>query len=128
MSGTSGTVPTNVRVDSWTWAVRLFKTRSMAAAACRGGHVRVNGDKAKPAQSVRIGDEVRVRVEGAERIVVVTRLLVKRVGASVAAECFDDRTPKPVAPVEEPAVVARERGAGRPTKRDRRLLDKLRGK
>jgi ribosome-associated heat shock protein Hsp15 len=123
----SGQVPVSVRVDSWTWAVRLFKTRSLAAAACRGGHVRVNGDKAKPAQPVRIGDEVRVREAGVERIVTVRRLIVKRVGASVAVECFDDLTPKPVTPVEVPAAVLRERGAGRPTKRDRRVLDRLRG-
>jgi ribosome-associated heat shock protein Hsp15 len=123
----SGQVSASVRVDSWVWAVRLTKTRSLAAAACRGGHVRVNGDKAKPAQAVRIGDEVRVRDGGVERIVVVRRLIVKRVGASVAAECFEDLTPKPVAPVEVPAAVIRERGAGRPTKRDRRVLDRLRG-
>ena len=123
----SGQVAVSVRVDSWIWAVRLFKTRSLAAAACRGGHVRVNGDKAKPAQPVRIGDEVRVRDADFERIVTVRRLIVKRVGASVAAECFDDLTPKPVAPVEVPAAVLRERGAGRPTKRVRRVLDRLRG-
>jgi ribosome-associated heat shock protein Hsp15 len=123
----SGQVPVSVRVDSWTWAVRLFKTRSLAAAACRGGHVRVNGDKAKPAQPVRVGDEVRVRESGVERIVTVRRLIVKRVGASVAVECFDDLTPKPATPVEVPTAVIRERGAGRPTKRDRRVLDRLRG-
>jgi ribosome-associated heat shock protein Hsp15 len=123
----SGQVSASVRVDSWVWAVRLTKTRSLAAAACRGGHVRVNGDKAKPAQAVRIGDEVRVREGGVERIVIVRRLIVKRVGASVAIECFDDLTPKPVATVEVPAAVIRERGAGRPTKRDRRVLDRLRG-
>ncbi len=117
----------SVRVDSWIWAVRLCKTRSLAAAACRGGHVRVNGDKAKPAQPVRIGDEIRFRDGGVERIVVATRLIAKRVGATVAVECFDDKTPKPVEAVEVPAVVARERGAGRPTKRDRRVLDRLRG-
>ncbi len=123
----SGQVPVSVRVDSWTWAARLFKTRSLAAAACRGGHVKVNGEKAKPAQAVRIGDEVRIRETGVERIVTVRRLIVKRVGASVAVECFDDLTPKPVTPVEEPAAVIRERGAGRPTKRERRVLDRLRG-
>jgi ribosome-associated heat shock protein Hsp15 len=123
----SGQVSASVRVDSWVWAVRLTKTRSLAAAACRGGHVRVNGDKAKPAQAVRIGDEVRVREGGVERIVIVRRLIVKRVGASVAIECFDDLTPKPVATAEVPAAVIRERGAGRPTKRDRRVLDRLRG-
>ena len=72
----------SVRVDSWTWAVRLFKTRSLATAACRAGHVRVNGDRAKAAQSVKVGDEVRVRSAGFDTIVVVTRVVAKRVGAA----------------------------------------------
>lgn len=115
------------RVDSWTWGVRLFKTRSTATAACRAGHVRVNGDKAKAAQSLRIGDEVRVRTAGFDRILIVSRLVVKRVSAIVAAECFEDHTPPPP-PREEVAVVPmRDRGAGRPTKRERRDLEELRG-
>ncbi|MEU7054167.1 RNA-binding S4 domain-containing protein, partial [Streptomyces eurythermus] len=75
-----------VRVDSWIWAVRLIKTRSLGATACRGGHVRVNGERVKPAYSVRVGDEVRLRHEGRERIVIVKRLIRKRVGAPVAAQ------------------------------------------
>jgi ribosome-associated heat shock protein Hsp15 len=118
----------SVRVDSWVWAVRLYKTRSAAAAECKGGHVRVNGEKAKPAQAVHIGDEVRARVGETERILVAKRLIVKRVGATVAAECFDDLTPPPPPKVEAPATVVRERGAGRPTKRERRELDHLRGR
>lgn len=115
------------RVDSWTWGVRLFKTRSMATAACRAGHVRVNGDKAKAAQSLRIGDEVRVRSDGFDRVLIVSRLIVKRVGAIVAAECFVDHTPPPP-PREEVAMVPmRDRGAGRPTKRERRDIEELRG-
>jgi ribosome-associated heat shock protein Hsp15 len=118
-----------VRVDSWTWAVRVFKTRSAATAACRAGHVRVNGERAKAAQPVHIGDEVRVRVAGTDRILVVARLVVKRVGAVVAAECFTDLTPPPPPPASVPAAAAvRDRGAGRPTKRERRDLDKLRGR
>lgn len=117
----------SVRVDSWAWAVRLYKTRSAASAACKAGHLRVNGDKAKPAQPVRIGDEVRARVGDVERILVARRLIVKRVGASVAAECFDELTPPPPPKAEAPAPIVRERGAGRPTKRDRRILDQLRG-
>ncbi len=117
---------TSVRVDSWTWAVRLFKTRSAAAAACRGGHVRVNGATAKPAQPVRVDDEVRVRAAGLERIVVVARPINKRVSAAVAAECLVDHSPPPP-PRELLATVGRrDRGAGRPTKRDRREIDRLR--
>ena len=115
----------STRVDRWLWAVRLTKTRSDAAAACRGGHVRVNDRPAKPATNVSSGDEVRLRVGVTTRIVDVVRVIEKRVGAAVAAECFVDRTPAP--PPEAVAPVARrDRGAGRPTKRDRRLLDRFR--
>ncbi len=118
---------TTARIDSWIWSVRLLKTRSAATAACRAGHVTVNGEKVKAAQSVRIGDEIRVRGPELTRIVTVKRLVVKRVSAIVAAECLLDSTPPPP-PREEVAVVAvRDRGAGRPTKRERRELDALRG-
>ncbi|MGJ5667513.1 RNA-binding S4 domain-containing protein [Rhodococcus aetherivorans] len=117
----------SVRVDSWTWAVRLFKTRSAAAAACRGGHVRVNDAPAKPSQPVKVGDEVRVRVAGAERIVRVTQLLTKRVGAPVAAQAYEDHSPPPPPKEILASIPRRDRGTGRPTKRDRRELDRLRG-
>ena len=117
----------SIRVDSWIWAVRLMKTRSLATAACRAGHVRVNGEKVKAAQAVRIGDEVRVRTSDAERIVVVRRILAKRVSAVVAAESLTDNTPPPPAREDVPFVPIRDRGAGRPTKRERRDIEKLRG-
>lgn len=116
------------RIDSWIWSVRLTKTRSLAAAACRAGHVRVNGERVKPAYAVRTGDEVRLRHAGRERVVVVSRLVRKRVGAAVAAECFVDNSP-PVPPrTEVPVVGVRDRGAGRPTKRERREIEQLRGR
>jgi len=117
-----------VRIDAWLWAVRQFKTRSAATAACRAGHVRVNGERAKGAQPVRPGDEVRVRVDGFDRMLVVRQTLVKRVSATVAATAVEDRTP-PRPPREAvPTVPVRDRGAGRPTKRERRDLDRLRGR
>jgi ribosome-associated heat shock protein Hsp15 len=116
------------RVDSWIWSVRLTKTRSIAADACRGGHVRVNGVRVKPAHIVRAGDEVRLRHEGRERIVVVSRIITKRVGAAVAVECYVDKSPPPPPREEAVTVAARARGAGRPTKRERRSLDKLLGR
>lgn len=115
------------RVDSWLWAVRLFKTRSAATAACRSGHVRVNGERVKAAQGVRIGDEIRIRISGFDRIVIARRLLVKRVGADVAAECYTDNTPPPPPKSEMALLPVRDRGAGRPTKRDRREIERLRG-
>lgn len=117
----------SVRLDSWIWAVRLFKTRSAAAAACRAGHVRVNGTPAKAGQRIGPDDEIRLRVEGLERIVVVTRIVAKRVGAPVAAECLIDRSPPPPPKEVLASQPRRDRGAGRPTKRERRDLDKLRG-
>ncbi|WP_338316226.1 RNA-binding S4 domain-containing protein, partial [Streptomyces bohaiensis] len=89
MSGEEGTV----RTDAWIWAVRLTKTRSMAAAACKGGHVRVNGQRVKPAHPVKVGDEVRLFHEGRQRVAVVRRIIRKRVGAPVAAECYVDNSP-----------------------------------
>ncbi|MEV6197961.1 RNA-binding S4 domain-containing protein [Streptomyces sp. NPDC051920] len=117
----------SVRVDVWIWSVRLVKTRSIGATACKGGHVRVNGERVKPAYSVRVGDEVRVWHEGRERVVVVKRVIRKRVGAPVAAECYVDNSPPP--PPREAVAPAgvRDRGAGRPTKRDRRDMERLRG-
>ena len=116
------------RVDVWVWAVRLYATRTMAAAACRAGHVKVNDVRVKPSQALKVGDVVRAFTPGGERIVVVTGLLSKRVSAAIAVQHYEDRTP-PKPPKEERDVFAvRERGAGRPTKRDRRLTEKLRGR
>ena len=118
----------STRVDSWIWSVRLTKTRSAAASACRAGHVRVNGTTAKPAQHVAVGDEVRVRAAGRERVVEVTGVVSKRVGPSVAAECLIDRSPPPPPKELLSALPLRDRGAGRPTKRERRETDRLRGR
>ena len=112
------------RVDRWLWAVRLTKTRADAAQACRGGHVRVNDQPAKPATPIRSGDTVRTRVYDIPRIVEVSRVIEKRVGAPEAQACYVDHTPPP--PERQSAVALRERGAGRPTKRDRRRLDQFR--
>lgn len=117
-----------VRIDSWIWSVRLTRTRSLAASACRAGHVRVNGERVKPAHVVRAGDEVRLRHAGGERIVVVSRPVRKRVGAAVAAECFVDNSPPPPPREAAVAVPVRDRGTGRPTKRDRRETERLRGR
>lgn len=116
------------RVDSWLWAVRIYKTRSAATAACRAGHVRVNGERAKAAQPVRPGDELRVRIAGFDRILVVKQTITKRVSAPLAAVAVEDRTPPPPPRESMPFVPTRDRGAGRPTKRERREIDRLRGR
>ena len=115
------------RVDRWLWAVRLAKTRSEATALCRAGHVRIGGRPAKAATPVRIGDRVTARIHQVDRDVEVVRLIEKRVGAAVAAGCLIDHTPPPPPrPPEQIEFAERDRGTGRPTKRDRRQMDRLR--
>lgn len=118
----------SARVDSWLWAVRAVKTRSLATAACRAGHVKVNGERAKAAQPVRPGDEVRLRVSGFDRVLIVRETLSKRVSAAVASVSYIDESPPLPAPEEVALAPMRDRGAGRPTKRERRDLEKLRGR
>ncbi len=117
-----------VRVDAWVWAVRLFRTRSQATTACRAGHVRVNDERAKPAQPVRVGDRVEVRGGPRVRVVEVAGLLAKRVGAPEAQAAYVDHSPPPPPRETASPVGRRERGAGRPTKKERRQLDRLRGR
>lgn len=117
------------RVDKWLWAVRIYKTRSEATDACRGGHVKVNGTSAKPATTVRIGDRIETHVHDRDRVLEVARVIDKRVGAPVAAECIVDHSPPPPEKGEwVPALFTRDAGAGRPTKRDRRALDRFRSR
>ncbi|GAA2178228.1 RNA-binding S4 domain-containing protein [Leucobacter tardus] len=123
-----GMASDSVRIDAWVWAVRLAKTRSQATAACRAGHVRLNDSTAKASQSVRVGDEVKVRLHGFDRVYRVTGLATRRGSATEAARYFDDLTPPPPPRVERPAAIVRDRGAGRPTKRERREIDRLRGR
>ena len=116
------------RVDSWIWSVRLAATRSAASGACRAGHVRVNGVRVKPAHAVRAGDEVRLRSGGRERVVIVQQIITKRVSATAAVACYIDNSPPPPPRQEAVPVAARDRGAGRPTKRERRSIEKLLGR
>ncbi|AIG64403.1 tRNA synthetase RNA-binding protein [Corynebacterium atypicum] len=117
-----------MRIDVWVWAVRLIKTRSAAGAACRAGHVKLNGASVKPAQQVVPGDRVRVWANHREVDVEVTATVRTRVSAAVARTCYHDHTPPP-APKEVLATLpVRERGSGRPTKKERRQLDRLRGR
>ncbi len=113
------------RIDRWLTAVRLVKTRPDATQFCEGGHVRVNGRDAKPSTKVRVGDRVEARIADRDRIVEVVRVIEARVGAPVAVECYVDHSP---APQVEPLPPGMEwtRGAGRPSKRLRRELDRMR--
>ena len=115
------------RVDVWCWAVRLFKTRSAATAAAKAGHIRIGDERAKPAQQVRVGDRVRALTPGGERIYIVRGLAEKRVSAREAAPNFEDVTPELPPALRPGRVAVRDRGAGRPTKRDRREIERLLG-
>lgn len=117
----------SVRIDQWLWSVRITKTRADAADVCRSGHVKINGKAAKPSSKVAVDDRIEARVHQLERILIVRRLIIKRVGAAIAVDCFEDHSPPPPERELLPPVFERDRGAGRPTKRDRRQLDALRG-
>jgi len=119
--------PASVRIDQWLWSVRITKTRADAAGLCRSGHVEINGKTAKPSSKVAVDDRIEARVHQLDRIFVVRRLITKRVGAAPAVECYEDHSPPPPERDVLPPVFERDRGAGRPTKRDRRQLDALRG-
>ncbi len=112
------------RIDRWLCAVRLVKTRPLATRLCEGGHVRVNGSPAKPSTRVRAGDRVEAPIADRERVVEVVRPIESRVGAPAAAACYVDHSP-PVEPEAAPEIVL-IRGEGRPSKRLRRELERLR--
>ena len=122
-----------VRLDKWLWAARFYKTRSLASEAIAGGKVQVNGDRAKRARPVVVGDEVRVRQGPYEFLIVVRALSARRGPASVAAELYEER-PESRAAREAMALQLKTLHAafvpekGRPTKRDRRDLERLKGR
>lgn len=122
------TQPTKTRVDAWVWAVRLMKTRTDATAACRAGHIKVNGERVKPAQALVVGDRVRVWVNHREYEVEVTQLITKRVGAPIACTCYIDHTPQRPELEQFYVMPQRDRGAGKPTKRELREINRLRGR
>jgi ribosome-associated heat shock protein Hsp15 len=119
-------MPERVRIDKWLWAVRLYRSRSLATEACHAGHVKIAGQSVKPSREVRVGETITAQTEGLTRTVRVLALLDRRVGAKVAAEFAEDLTPP-----EERARAREERtqathfpkGFGRPTKKQRRLLE-----
>ncbi|MBT5140031.1 MAG: RNA-binding S4 domain-containing protein [Acidimicrobiaceae bacterium] len=119
-----------VRVDKWLWSVRVFKTRTQSTTACAESRVLVNDVAAKPSTKIGPGDVVRTRRRERTYIYVVVETIEKRVSAQRAAECFEDRSPPPEPSdhLTMPVFAQRDRGAGRPTKRDRRQIDKLRGR
>jgi len=118
----------SLRVDKWLWAARFFKTRSLAAGACTGGKVDVNDEAAKPAKPVRLGDMIKVTLpQGRRRIVKVLALDDRRGGAPQARALYEDLTPPEPSRARQAPPPYRAPGAGRPTKRERREIDRLIG-
>jgi len=120
-----------VRIDKWLWSVRIFKSRTLATDACKSGKVKVEGEPVKPSYLLQVGEHVAVKKNGFNFEFKVLALLEKRVGAPQAQECYEDLTTEEElnkfndwfvgkAPVER-----RERGAGRPTKKERRELEQF---
>ena len=125
------TTSTSVRIDKWLWAVRIYKTRTVASDACRNGRVTIAGQPVKPAREVRLNDVISAQTGEITRTMKVVGLLERRVGAATVAEFAEDLTPaseyeKKREPVLQP-LFYRPKGAGRPTKKDRRDLKKLDG-
>jgi ribosome-associated heat shock protein Hsp15 len=122
------------RIDKWLWSVRIYKSRTLATDACKGGKVKIKGESVKASHLIAVGDEITVKKEGFNFVFRAVQLIEKRVGAPIAVTCYED-----VTPAEErnkyaawfqngsPTAEKRERGTGRPTKKDRREMDDFKG-
>lgn len=118
-----------VRIDKWLWSVRLFKSRSMATDACKAGKIKIKENNAKPSYLVTVGDVIEVKKNGFNLIFKVVNIIDKRVSAVLAAPCFEDLTPMEELNkykewfVGKAGAEFRQRGEGRPTKKERREID-----
>jgi ribosome-associated heat shock protein Hsp15 len=127
MQGLDGLSLGATRIDRWLTAARLYKTRGEAQTACSGGLVHVNGQSVKASHLIKCGDEVRAEAPRGPVVLIVRHVAEKRLSATLARELYEDRSPPPPPPEERLGNALRERGAGRPTKADRRAMDKLKG-
>ncbi len=120
-----------VRIDKWLWAVRIFKTRSQASDACKAGKVKINGDAVKPSREVKVNETITISQPPMVKTVRVTSLLKNRVGARLVPGYLADLTPpeeyEKLKMMHELHFEYRDRGIGRPTKKQRRLIDYLKG-
>jgi len=120
---------TSNRIDKWLWAVRVFKTRNKAAEACRAGKVKIDGQKIKPSREIKIGEEIEIQNGILTRRVLVKAKLANRVSAKLVEEFMEDITPEEeiqkLKLLREMNYEYRERGSGRPTKKDRRAIEGL---
>jgi ribosome-associated heat shock protein Hsp15 len=118
-----------VRIDKWLWCVRVFKTRSIATEGCRAGKVKINGQETKASHIVKIGEIIEVQIEQLKRILLVKDILDRRVSAKIAVDFMEDQTPaediEKIRIARKTNFEKRDRGIGRPTKRERRDIDKF---
>ncbi|MCB9298721.1 MAG: RNA-binding S4 domain-containing protein [Lewinellaceae bacterium] len=120
-----------VRVDKWLWSVRIFKSRTIATDACKSGKVKMDGNLVKASQTIQRGDMLEVRKNGFNFQYKVVDLIEKRVGAPIAQTCYEDLTPEEELNkyqewyIGKAGVEKREKGAGRPTKRERRDIERF---
>jgi ribosome-associated heat shock protein Hsp15 len=123
-----------MRVDKWLWCVRIFKSRAISTEACKGNHVSINGQVAKPSSNVRPGDRVVVKKDGFNMQYEVVQLLKSRVGSPIALQCYTNNTPEDELKKyddwysRKTRSEFRDKGIGRPTKKDRRDIDRLKEK
>lgn len=125
-------LPEKIRIDKWLWAVRIFKTRSMAAEACRKGQVQIDGINIKPSRDISVGDEIQVKRPPIIRTYLVKAVTGKRMSAKLAVDFVEEITPQEqfdlLNAVKTYGFEQRDRGVGRPTKRDRRDIEKLKNR
>jgi ribosome-associated heat shock protein Hsp15 len=119
----------SVRIDKWLWSVRIYKTRNQAAEACRAGKVKMDGMAVKPSRDVKAGDVIEISVAPIKRTVEVIEPIKNRVGAKLVPQFANDLTPQEeydkLKLINEMNFERRDRGTGRPTKKQRRLIDYL---
>ena len=119
-----------VRVDKWLWSVRIFKSRTIATDECKGGRVKIGGVSLKPSYLISEGEIVEVKKNGFNFTYKLLNLIEKRVGAPIAQTCYEDLTPEAELNKYKDWYIGksngelREKGAGRPTKKERREIDK----
>ena len=122
-----------VRIDKWLWSIRIFKSRTLASDAIKSGKVRIGEANAKPADSVVVGQMVFVKKDGFNLELLVKKLIEKRVAATIAVECYENLTPTEEMNkykewyIGKQGAEVRERGTGRPTKRERRDIEGFKG-
>ena len=122
----------NTRIDKWLWAVRIFQTRAMATEACSGGKVKINETAVKASRKIITGDLIQVRKGVVKHIYCVLKIAEKRMGVKLISEFLEDLTPddelSKLKSAQKQPIHTREKGQGRPTKKERRMMEKMRGK